>query len=152
MTPWIVPLTRTMHYIESLFPEEFLIQIWVVLGCSHFLSNALSPNFFFHNIAIINPLDIFLLLICRRQHWPVKTHVPTYQIVYKGYVISISTMNILNMSFNTTFPWGIHTAANARPVWFSQLISQPSFVCIQKSRSATQWSIIRHCIRLHIIM
>ena len=36
-------------------------------------SNALSQKFYFHNIAIINPLDIILLLICRWQHWPVKT-------------------------------------------------------------------------------
>jgi hypothetical protein len=72
-------------------------------GVSHSISNTLSPKFFFHNIAIIKPLDIILLLICRRRHWPVKTHVPSYQIVYKGYKIGSSIMNILNMSLTLLF-------------------------------------------------
>jgi hypothetical protein len=85
-------------------------------------------------------------LICRGKNWPVKTWLPPRQIIYKRHQISISTMNILNMSFDTRLPWGIHSTASTGPIRLSQLISHHSFVCIQKSRSATPWSIIRYCI------
>ena len=122
-------------------------------GVSHPLSNALSPKLLFHYVRIVyHIVAVGFLLICWRQHWPVKTHVPAYQIVYKGYKVRVSCMNILNMSFNTTFPWGIHAACGTGPIRFAHLISHPSFGRIQKSHSATRWSIIRHFVYIFCIL
>src|SRR5918912_3695811 len=83
----------------------FLMSHYSDQGVSHSLSNALSPKLFFHYVRIVyHIVAVVLLLICGRQHWPVKTHFPAYQIVHKGYKIGISTMNILNMSFNARLP------------------------------------------------
>ena len=137
-----------LHYIESLFPEIFLKQIWVVWG-SNFLSNALSENFW-HYIQVIYLIVSFIvfLLICRGENWPVKTHFPASQIIYKRYQIGISTMNILNMSFNATFPWRVHPTANAGPVWLSQLISPCLYTKIMQCYAVKHHSILYTSVQL----
>src|ERR671927_1897155 len=81
---------------------------------SHFLSNALPPNFFIHHVHVIChrllvAAFIVFLLISWRKTWPVISYLSTSRIINKIYKIGISFVLGLNMSLDTRLSRTVHT-------------------------------------------